>query len=58
MCGLKKKDIFLKEIGLRAQDLLILSNSIINKIWEGAEDLYDHLMSTKIFTLMLKKVFI
>ena len=31
-----KKDTCLKEIGLRAQDLLIFLGSIVNKIWEGA----------------------
>ena len=48
-------DICLKEIGQRAQDTITILGSIINIVtWET---LYDHLMSTRIFTLILIKIF-
>ena len=46
------KYMFLKKIVLRAQNMLTISGSIVNVI---GEDLYDHLMSTRIFSLIFLK---
>ena len=58
-CGFKsghQKDIMcLKEIGPHAQNMLTILGSIVNII---LGDLYDHLMSMRIFTLMMNKIFI
>ena len=43
-----------KEIGLCAQNMTTVLNSIVNII---GGDLYDHLMSTKIFTLNMNEIF-
>ena len=51
-CGSKngfQKDMCLKEIELRAQNMLPVLESVVNII-EG--DMYDHLTSTKIFMIM------
>ena len=45
----------LKEIGFHVQNMLTILGSIIN-IFGG--DLEDHLMSKRIFTLMMNKMFI
>ena len=42
-----------KEIGLRAQDMSIILNSRVNM--NAREDLHDYSMSTRIFTLTMKK---
>ena len=58
MCGSKnghKKYMYLKEIGLRAQYMMTILGSIVNIIGRG--NLYDHLMSTRIFTLIMNKKF-
>jgi hypothetical protein len=57
-CGCKnghQKDMFLKEIGLRAQNTLTVLGSIVNII---GEDIYDHLMSMRIFTLPINEMII
>ena len=54
-CGSKnglKKDMCLKKIELRAQNMTAILGSIINIIG----DLYDHLMSTRIFTLIMYEI--
>jgi hypothetical protein len=43
-----------KEIGLCAQNMTNILNSIVNII---GGNLYDHLMSTKIFTLIMNEIF-
>ena len=43
----------LKEIGLYAQNMIIILSSIANIIG----GLYDHLMSTRIFTFLMNKIF-
>ena len=56
--GLKnkyKKDMCLKEIGLCAQNMITILSSTINII---GGDLYNELMSTRIFTSMMNKIFI
>ena len=50
------KYICLQEIGLCAQNVLTIPSSIVNMI--GGGDLYDHLMNTRLFTLMTNKIFI
>lgn len=47
-----KKTCVLKEIGLHAQNLLIIPSVIVNII-EG--DLYDHLMKMRIFASIMNK---
>ena len=57
-CGYKneyKKDMCLKEIGLHAQNMITIVSLTINMI---GGDLYDHLLSTKIFTLIINKIII
>jgi hypothetical protein len=44
----------LKDIGLRAQYLLTILGPIINIIG----DLNDHIVSSRIFTLIMNKIFI
>ena len=54
-----KKDMCLNEIGLRAQNMITSLGSIVNIFGrEGGGDLYDHLVSTRIFTLIMDKIFI
>jgi hypothetical protein len=59
VCGLwlqeQAKDVCLEDKGLRAQDTLTIIGSIVNII---GGDLYDHIMSTRIFTLVMNKIFI
>ena len=43
------------EIGLQAQSMITILSSIVNTT---GEDLYDYLMNTSIFTLILNKIFI
>ena len=54
-----QKDMWFKEIGLRAQNLLTVLGSIVNVIvgggGEGKSILYYHSTSTRIFTLMMNK---
>ena len=51
-----QKDICLNENGLHAQDMrVILGHSQHDS---DGPIVYDHLMNTKIFTLMMKKIFI
>ena len=54
-CGSKngyQKYIFSKGIGVHAQNIITFFSSIVNIIWL---DLYDHLMGTKIYTLIMDK---
>ena len=61
VCGSKnrhQKDMWFKEIGLRAQNLLTVLGSIVNVIVGGGRgkgNLYYHSTSTRIFTLMMNK---
>ena len=48
--------MYLKEIGLHAQNLLIFLSSIVNII--GGTDLHGHFMSSRIFALKMIKIFI
>ena len=50
----RPKEHVFKEIGLCAQNMTTVLNSIVNII---GGDLYDHLMSTKIFTLNMNEIF-
>ena len=53
-----QKHIF-KEMRLRAQNVITIKDSIINIIGgEVGEDIYDHLMSTRIFNLIMNRIFI
>ena len=55
-CGFKngyQKDMYLIEIGLRAQNMIPILGSIVNII---GGNLYDHLISTRILTLIVKKI--
>jgi hypothetical protein len=57
-CGCKnghQKDMCLKEIGLQDQNMLTILGSIANMI---GGDVYDHLMSAGIFTLIISKIFL
>ena len=49
-----QKNMGSKEIGLCAQNMTTISNSTVNII---GGNLYDHLMSTKIFTLIMNEIF-
>ena len=58
ICGSKNRhqtEMSLEEIGLRAQNMTTISK--LNSLHKWG-DLYDHLMSTKIFTLILHEIFI
>ena len=46
----------LEEIQLHAQCMITILGSKVNIIGEGA--LYDHLMSTRIFNLIMNKIFV
>ena len=50
-----QKNIRSKEIGLCTHNMLIILGSIINII---RGDLYDHLVATRIFTLIMHEIFI
>ena len=50
-CG---SNLCLKEIGLCGQYMLIILGSVIKTI--GGEEIYDHLTSTRVFTLMMNKI--
>ena len=50
-----KKDTCLKEIGLHVQYMMISPGSIVN-VTEGTY--YDHLRSTRIFTLAMIEIFL
>ena len=53
--GTKKACImYLNEIGLRAQNMLIIPGSPVNMILGGTY-LHDHLMNTRIFTLIMNE---
>ena len=56
-----KKDMCLKEIGLCVQNLMTFLDLIVNILWgfegRGGGDLYDCLMSTRIFTLVISKIY-
>ena len=45
------KDMCLKEIGVRTQNTIIILGSIMNIV----ENLYDHLMSMGVFTLIMNR---
>ena len=53
----KKKSVTSKEIRLHAQNRLTILDSIVDIFVEGGS-LYDHLMGTRIFTLIMNKIFI
>ena len=46
-----------KKIELGAQYMITIMNSTVNII-QGEEGLYDHFMSTRMFTMIMDKVFI
>ena len=48
-----QKDMCLKGIGLRAQNMITIIGPIVNIL---GGDVCDHLMSTQIFTLIMYKV--
>jgi hypothetical protein len=48
----------LKEIGLHAHNMLFILVSTIDMIMGRGGDLYDHLMSMTIFTLIMHKIII
>jgi hypothetical protein len=51
-----KKEMLTKVIGRRANDLLTNINLIVN-IMGGTGNVYDHLMSMRIFTLISNKIY-
>ena len=53
-----QKGMYLTNIELCAQNLITLLDSTINIIRGGGGDLYDNLMSTRILTLIMNKIFI
>ena len=62
-CGSKdgyQKDMCLIDFGLHAQYKVTIQGSIINIILGGVGggDSYDHLLSTRNFTLMMNKIYI
>ena len=52
----------LKEARLYSPSIIIIQNLVVNIIVDGGGgggvDLYENLMSTRIFTLMMNKIFI
>ena len=60
VCGLVSlheqipKGMYSKEIGLRAQNMITVSSSILNKIGEGG--MYDHLIGIGVFTFNCKEI--
>ena len=50
--------MFLKEIGIHAQNKIIILDLTINIGGGGQRDLYDHLMVMIIFTLIMNNIFI
>ena len=58
-CGSKnrhQKDMCSKENGLCAQNMLTILHFIVNII--GVGDLYDHIKSMRIFTMIMNEIFI
>ena len=55
--GHQKGIMYFKEIGLHAQKMLTILGSILN-IFGGGRDPYEYLMSSRISTLRMKKIFI
>ena len=53
-----KKACVLKEIGLHAHIMLTILGSLVNMIGGVGRGLYDQLMSWRIFTLIMNKIFI
>ena len=53
--GYQNDMMCLKEIGICAQPMITILNSIVNMI--GGE-LYNHLMSTRVFALTINKMFV
>jgi hypothetical protein len=56
-CGSKygyQKDMCKKEIGFCAQSMITIPGSIVNII---GRDLYDHIMSTRVFISIMNKIF-
>ena len=54
-----RKDIFLNKIGRHAQNMITILGLLVNTIVEeGGGRLLDHLMSTRIFSLIMNKIFI
>ena len=50
-----QKDICLQEIGLHAQNMIIVLGSIFDRLCKG---LHDHLTSERIFNLIMNRIFI
>ena len=61
-CGSKnghQKDMFLNEVGTCAQNMITILSSIVNMIGgRRGGDLYHHVMSMRIFALLMNKIFI
>ena len=58
-CGSKyghQKDVYLKKIGLCTQKMLTTLSSVVNIIG-GGPTVYGHLMSARIFTMIMNKIF-
>ena len=54
--GYQKGIVCFKEIGLRAQNMIIIIGSNINII--GGQGVYDQVMSVRVFTLIMGMIFI
>ena len=52
------KDMCFKEIRLHAQNMLTILGLLFNIIGGGGRGLCDHLISSRIFTLMMNMIFI
>jgi hypothetical protein len=50
-----QKDMSIKEVRLCARNMLAILGSTCQHDWR---DIYDHLMSMRIFTLIMNKIFI
>jgi hypothetical protein len=49
------KDMYSKEIGLCDENMITILHTIVNII---GGNLYDHSLNTRIFTLIISKIFI
>ena len=60
-CGSKngyQEDMYVEEFRPHAQNMITILDSTVHIIGGGGEDLYHHLMSTGIFTLIMNMIFL
>lgn len=48
----------LQDVGLHFLNMVIITGSIVNILGSGEGDVYDHLVSQRLFTMKMKWIFI